>query len=38
MPTRPTTRPNENLEVERFIGGIKAAASMLADLGAMRPL
>jgi acetylornithine deacetylase/succinyl-diaminopimelate desuccinylase-like protein len=30
--------PNENLEVERFIGGIKAAASMLADLGAMRPL
>jgi acetylornithine deacetylase/succinyl-diaminopimelate desuccinylase-like protein len=30
--------PNENLEIERFIGGIKAAASMLAHLGAMRPL
>jgi acetylornithine deacetylase/succinyl-diaminopimelate desuccinylase-like protein len=27
--------PNENLEVERFIGGIKAAASVLAHLGAM---
>jgi hypothetical protein len=30
--------PNEDLEIERFIGGIKAAASMLAHLGAMRPL
>jgi acetylornithine deacetylase/succinyl-diaminopimelate desuccinylase-like protein len=27
--------PNENLEVERFISGIKAAASVLAHLGAM---
>jgi acetylornithine deacetylase/succinyl-diaminopimelate desuccinylase-like protein len=27
--------PNENLEVERFIGGIKAAASVLAHLGTM---
>lgn len=26
--------PNENLEVERFIGGIKAGAAMLAYLGA----
>jgi acetylornithine deacetylase/succinyl-diaminopimelate desuccinylase-like protein len=27
--------PNENLEVERFISGIKAAASVLAHLGAI---
>jgi acetylornithine deacetylase/succinyl-diaminopimelate desuccinylase-like protein len=29
--------PNENLEVERFIGGIKVAASVLAHLGTMKP-
>jgi acetylornithine deacetylase/succinyl-diaminopimelate desuccinylase-like protein len=28
--------PNENLEVERFIGGIKSGAAILAQLGALR--
>jgi acetylornithine deacetylase/succinyl-diaminopimelate desuccinylase-like protein len=28
--------PNENLEVERFIGGIKIGAAMLAQLGRLR--
>ena len=29
--------PNENLEVERFIKGIKTGAALLAELGSMRP-
>jgi hypothetical protein len=28
--------PNENLEVERFVKGIKTGAALLAYLGAMR--
>jgi acetylornithine deacetylase/succinyl-diaminopimelate desuccinylase-like protein len=28
--------PNENLEVERFIGGIKSGAAILTQLGALR--
>ncbi|HSH77510.1 MAG TPA: hypothetical protein VLA19_03145, partial [Herpetosiphonaceae bacterium] len=27
--------PNENLEIERFVMGIKTGAAMLAELGAM---
>jgi acetylornithine deacetylase/succinyl-diaminopimelate desuccinylase-like protein len=29
--------PNENIEVERFIGGIKTGAALLAHLGALAP-
>ena len=34
-PDQTNPAPNENLVVERFIGGIKAAASVLAHLGSM---
>jgi acetylornithine deacetylase/succinyl-diaminopimelate desuccinylase-like protein len=34
-PDQTNHAPNENLVVERFIGGIKAAASVLAHLGSM---
>jgi acetylornithine deacetylase/succinyl-diaminopimelate desuccinylase-like protein len=33
-PDQTNHAPNENLEVERFVAGIKTAASVLASLGA----